>query len=59
MPMAQSPENKEMYRENIVLQAVMDEHEPNRKEGNLTAEILDKEKVIMKFQIVNNHTSPY
>ena len=31
--------------ENLVLQAVMDEFEENREKGNLTAEILNKEKV--------------
>ena len=38
MPIPQTPEN-------LVLQAVMDEHEENREKGNLTAEILDREKV--------------
>ena len=31
--------------ENIVLQAVMDEFEENREKGNLTAELLNREKV--------------
>ena len=31
--------------ENLVLQAVMDEFEENREKGNLTAELLNKEKV--------------
>ncbi len=31
--------------ENIVLQALMDEHELNREIGNLTSEILNREKV--------------
>ena len=39
MPIPQTPEN-------LVLQAVMDEFEENREKGNLTAEILNKEKVI-------------
>lgn len=30
--------------ENIVLQAVMDEFEENREKGNLTAELLNREK---------------
>ena len=38
MPIPQTPEN-------LVLQAVMDEFEENREKGNLTAEILNKEKV--------------
>ena len=29
-----------------MLQAVMDEHEENREKGNLTAEILNREKVL-------------
>ena len=32
-------------KENLVLQAVMDEFEENREKGNLTAEILNREKV--------------
>ena len=32
-------------RENLVLQAVMDEYEENREKNNITAEILNKEKV--------------
>lgn len=39
MPIPQTPEN-------LVLQAVMDEFEENREKGNLTAEILNKEKVM-------------
>ena len=31
--------------ENLVLQAVMDEFEENREKGNLTAELLNREKV--------------
>jgi hypothetical protein len=31
--------------ENLVLQAIMDEHEENRELGNLTADILNREKV--------------
>ncbi len=31
--------------ENLVLQAVMDEFEESREKGNLTAEILNREKV--------------
>jgi hypothetical protein len=31
--------------ENIVLQAIMDEFEENREKGNVTAEILHREKV--------------
>ena len=31
--------------ENLVLQAVMDEHEENREVGNITTEILNREKV--------------
>ena len=31
--------------ENIVLQAVMDEFEENREKNNLTAELLNREKV--------------
>ena len=38
MPIPQTPEN-------LVLQAVMDEFEENREKGNLTAEILNKERV--------------
>ena len=38
MPIPQTPEN-------LVLQAVMDEFEENRERGNLTAFILNKEKV--------------
>ena len=38
MPIPQTPEN-------LVLQAVMDEFEENREKGNLTAEILNREKV--------------
>ena len=38
MPIPQTPEN-------LVLQAVMDEYEENREKGNLTAEILNKERV--------------
>jgi hypothetical protein len=37
MPIPQTPEN-------LVLQAVMDEFEENREKGNLTAEILNREK---------------
>ena len=39
MPIPQTPEN-------LVLQAVMDEFEENREKGNLTAEILNREKVL-------------
>ena len=35
--------------ENLVLQAVMDEFEENREKGNLTAELLNKEKVRKTF----------
>ena len=38
MPIPQTPEN-------LVLQAVMDEFEENREKGNLTAELLNREKV--------------
>ena len=38
MPIPQTPEN-------LVLQAVMDEYEENREKGNLTAEILNRERV--------------
>ena len=36
---------KKHSKENIVLQAVMDEFEENREKGNLTAELLNREKV--------------
>ena len=36
---------KKHSNENIVLQAVMDEFEENREKGNLTAELLNREKV--------------
>jgi hypothetical protein len=36
--------SKKQTPENLVLQAVMDEHEENREKGNLTAEILNREK---------------
>ena len=39
--------------ENIVLQAVMDEFEENREKGNLTAELLNREKVCNWLKISN------
>ena len=36
---------KKQSGENIVLQAVMDEFEENREAGNITAELLNREKV--------------
>ena len=37
--------------ENLVLHAIMDEFEENRAAGNLTTELLNKEKVIRIFLI--------
>ena len=39
--------------ENLVLQAVMDEFEENREKGNLTAELLNKEKVTHSHELQN------
>ena len=36
---------KKQSGENLVLQAVMDEFEENREAGNVTAELLNREKV--------------
>ena len=38
--------------ENLVLQAVMDEHDPEREKDNLTAIILNKEKVMIDVDLI-------
>ena len=41
--------------ENLVLQAVMDEFEESREKGNLTAEILNREKVKKMSQNITKY----
>ena len=42
--------------ENIVLQALMDEHQENRDLQNITAEILNREKARIFFTFLHVHT---
>ena len=50
---------KKHSNENIVLQAVMDEFEENREKGNLTAELLNREKVTIDLIFFKVHICMY